>query len=209
MSEILRGSNSDPIRHLEEHSKAIAAHLNKLGVKYAVVGGIAVSFRSVVRTTNDLDLAVIVNDDAEAESIVRTLIRLGYRAELLLESDVSGRLATIRMISTGEREVFIDLLFASTGIECEVVENSNPIEIFPGLTLPVASRSALIALKVLSANPKTRSKDITDLQNILDNAVPGEIDFARSLLNLIAERGYNRNKDLQKDLDGYIEQFRA
>ena len=97
-------------------------------VKYAVVGGIAVSFRSVVRTTNDLDLAVVVNNDAEAESIVRTLIGLGYRAEVLLESDVSGRLATVRMISAGEREVFVDLLFASSGIEGEVVASSNPIE---------------------------------------------------------------------------------
>lgn len=178
-----------------------------MGVKYAVIGGIAVAFRAVIRTTNDLDLAVVVNDDAEAESIVRTLIGLGYRAEVFLESDVSGRLATVRMISTGEREIFIDLLFASTGIEQEVVENSNPIEIFPGLTLPVASRSALIALKVLSANPDTRSKDITDLQNLLANSSANEVAAARRLINLITERGYNRDKDLQKALDAYIEQF--
>lgn len=178
-----------------------------MGVKYAVVGGIAVSFRSVVRTTNDLDLAVVVNDDAEAETIVRTMIGLGYRAELLLESDVSGRIATVRMISTGEREVFIDLLFASTGIEREVVERSTPIEIFPGLTLQVASRSSLIALKVLSENPINRLKDIIDLQNLLESAVPGEIIVVRELLGLIMTRGYNRKKDLQADLDRYIEQF--
>ena len=112
------------------------------------------------------------------------------------------------MISVGEREVFIDLLFASSGIEREVFESSLPIEIFPGLTLQVASRSALIALKVLSANPKTRSKDITDLQNLLDNSAPNEVAEARKLLDLITTRGYNRNKDLQKDLDGYIEQFK-
>jgi predicted nucleotidyltransferase len=162
-----------------------------------------------VRTTNDLDLAVVVNDDSEAESIVKTLIGLGYRAELLLESDVSGRLATVRMISAGEREVFVDLLFASTGIEREVVEGASAIEIFPDLTLQVASRSALIALKVLSANPKTRLKDIIDLQNLLSDAVPNEVVIARHLLGLITERGYNRNKDLQKDLDSYIEQFKT
>lgn len=167
------------------------------------------SFRSIVRTTNDLDLAVVVSGDAEAESIVRTLIGLGYRAEQLLESDVSGRLATVRMISAGEREVFVDLLFASAGIEREVVESSSPIEIFPSLTLQVASRSALIALKVLSANPNTRIKDVIDLQNLLDNAAPGEVDVSRALLDLITERGYNRNKDLQKDLDGYIAQFKT
>jgi hypothetical protein len=178
-----------------------------LGVKYAVVGGIAVSFRSVVRTTNDLDLAVVVDDDAEAESIVRTLIGLGYRAERLLESDVSGRLATVRMISTGEREVFVDLLFASSGIEREVVESSSTIEIFPGLASQVASRSALIALKVLSANPQTRVKDIIDLQNLLVNAVPNEVAIARQLLDLITDRGFHRKKDLLADLDTYIAKF--
>lgn len=178
-----------------------------MGVKYAVVGGIAIAFRAVIRTTNDIDLAVVADDDAHAESIVQTLIGLGYRAEILLESEVSSRLMTVRMISVGEREVFIDLLFATAGIEKEVVENSTPIEIFPGLTIPVASRSALIALKVLSANPDTRSRDITDLQNLLANSIVGEVDTARNLLSLITERGYNRNKDLQSELDGYIEQF--
>jgi hypothetical protein len=83
---IRRVSKSDSIRHLEEHFKAVAERLSKLGVKYAVVGGIAVSFRSVVRTTNDVDLAVVVNDDAEAESIVRTLIGLGYRRNSFLRA---------------------------------------------------------------------------------------------------------------------------
>ncbi|MGD9564275.1 MAG: nucleotidyl transferase AbiEii/AbiGii toxin family protein [Pyrinomonadaceae bacterium] len=178
-----------------------------MGVKYAVVGGIAVSFRSVVRTTNDLDLAVIVNHDSEAESIVRDLIGLGYRAEVLLESEVSGRLATVRMISAGEREVFVDMLFASSGIEPEVVESSSLIEVFPGLALRVASRSALIALKVLSANSKSRIKDIIDLQNLLNAASARELTEARQLLDLITERGFNRNKNLSKDFVGYLNQF--
>ncbi len=209
LSGILCGSEPDLIRDLEEHTKAVVAHLNELGVKYAVVGGIAVSFRSVVRTTNDLDLAVVVNDDIEAESIIRSLIGLGYRAEMILESEVAGRLATVRMISKGEREIFVDLLFASSGIEQEIVENSYPIEIFRALTVPVASRSALIALKVLSANPKTRSKDIIDLQNLIESSDPDEIAIAHNLLDLITKRGYDRNKDLQADLKRYIEQFAA
>ncbi len=180
-----------------------------MGVKYAVVGGIAVSFRSVVRMTNDLDLAIVAKDDAEAESIVRSLIASGYRAEVLLEGDDSGRLATVRMISVGEREVFVDLLFDSSGVEREVFESSSKIEIFSGLSPQVASRSSLIALKVLSANPKTRIKDIIDLQNLLIAASPTEVEDARRLLNLITERGYNRNKDLHKDLTGYIDQFKT
>lgn len=179
-----------------------------MGVKFAVIGGIAVSFRSVIRTTNDLDLAVVVNDDAEAESIVHSLMDLGYRPNIQLESDVTRRLSTVRMISTGEREIYIDLLFASSGIEREVVLGSDRIEIFQGLSLPVASRPALIALKVLSANPETRRRDIDDLQNLIEASNSDEVETARHLVNLIMERGYNRNKDLQSDLDGYIERFK-
>lgn len=35
------------------------------------------------------------------------------------------------------------------------------------------------------------------------------METAHELLRLITERGYNRNKDLQKDLNGYIERFKA
>lgn len=178
-----------------------------MGVKYAVIGGIAVSFRSVIRTTNDLDLAVVVNDDSEAESIVHRLMDLGYRPEIQLESDDTDRLSTVRMLSAGEREVFVDLLFASSGIEREVVLGAEPIEIFSGLYLPVASRPALIALKVLSANPETRRRDIDDLQNLIEASSPAEVDAARHLTNLITERGFSRKKDLLSAFDGYLQRF--
>lgn len=178
-----------------------------MGVKYAVIGGIAVSFRSVIRTTNDLDLAVVVDNDAEAESIVHRLMDLGYRPEIQIESDDTDRLSTVRMLSVGEREVFVDLLFASSGIEREVVLGSEPIEIFEGLALPVASRPALIALKVLSANPENRRRDIDDLQNLINASNPNEIATARSLVELIEERGYSRKKDVISDFEGYLQRF--
>ena len=50
-------------------------------------------------------------------------------------------------------------------------------------------------------------RDIVDLQSLFGVALPHELMEARQLLDLISERGFNRDKDLQKDLDGYIEQF--
>ncbi len=145
-----------------------------------------------------------MNNDSEAESVVRTLVGSGYRVEQLLESDVTGRLATVRMISIGEREIFIDLLFASSGIEREVVESASQIEIFPGLSAKVASRSALIALKVLSADIKRRPQDVIDVGNLLRAASDGEISIAYDLVDLITERKYNRNKNLRNELDSYV-----
>ena len=46
-----------------------------------------------------------------------------------------------------------------------------------------------------------------DIQQLLEVADSNDIKKASQLLDLITERGYNRGKDLQKDLDGYLERF--
>lgn len=101
----------------------------------------------------------------------------------------------------------VDLLFASSGIETEVIDSAEESHIFSNTNVRVASIPALIALKVLSARPG-KMRDIVDLQSLFEVASLPELDEARQLLDLITTRGYNRHKDLQKDLDGYIEQFR-
>ncbi len=50
------------------------------GKKFALVGGLAISVRAEVRFTRDVDLAVAVDDDAEAESLVHSLTIRGYTA---------------------------------------------------------------------------------------------------------------------------------
>ncbi len=210
-SEILLDSNKyfQLIDHLELHSIPTIKKLRDLGARFAVVGGLAVSVRTVERFTKDLDLAVAVRSDNEAEALVLALSRSGYSVETVIEQDAAKRLSTVRLISTGDVVMFVDLLFASSGIEPEVVAMAEEAEIFPGVTGLVATIPSLIALKVLSANTKNRLQDIIDLQNLTKDATPGEIEEARDLLNLITDRGFNRNKDLQNDLDGYFEQFRT
>ena len=55
-------------------AKDIAAE----GKKFALVGGLAISVRAEVRFTRDVDLAVAVDDDAEAEALVYSLSIRGY-----------------------------------------------------------------------------------------------------------------------------------
>lgn len=43
----------------------------------------------------------------------------------------------------------MDLLFASSGIEHEIVAAADPLEVLPDLTVPVARTGHLIALKPL------------------------------------------------------------
>ena len=197
------------IDHLEDYVKNVAQRLRELGVEFALVGGIAVSLRTIERFTKDVDFAISVEGERAAEAVVRSLNSSGFRIAMFLEREEDGRLATVRLRSNGEVEVFVDLLFATSGIENEVIADATPLEIFPGFIVKLASIPALIAMKLLSADWDTRPQDVIDLRYLLAAADGDEIERTKYLISLITQRGYNRNKDLETDLAGYIKQFKT
>lgn len=100
--------------------------------------------------------------------------------------------------------VVIDLLFASSGIEPEITASASTVEVFEGLRVPVASRPHLIAMKVLARDDRSRPQDYDDLLSLIRNAQPGDIETARRALDLIAERGFARARDLRGALDAIL-----
>ena len=183
---------------LETILRQIQAELDGQGKRWSVVGGLAVVVRGEPRFTRDADLVVVVASDAEAESLVRWLLGRDYGVLATVEQQATGRLATVRLLPPGEdvEGIVLDLLFASSGIEPEVVATSEALEILPGLTLPVARASHLIALKVLSRDDVRRPTDLADLRSLIPRASPADLQEAERLLSLITERGYNRGRDL-------------
>ncbi len=73
----------------------------------------------------------------------------GYYPVEVLEQDYVERLSGVRLARTGS-DVIVDLLFASSGIENEIVAGADCPEVLPRLTVPVAATPHLIALKVLA-----------------------------------------------------------
>ncbi|MFD4433276.1 nucleotidyl transferase AbiEii/AbiGii toxin family protein, partial [Nocardia sp. NPDC058497] len=57
---------------LEAALRRARADVDKLGYRWALVGGFAVSARSIPRFTHDIDLAIAVADDSDAEAMVRS-----------------------------------------------------------------------------------------------------------------------------------------
>lgn len=55
-------------------------------------------------------------------------------------------------------------------------------------------------MKILARDDKRRPQDLVDIRNILAVAPPEEIERAKSALRLITMRGYQRDKDLLKEL---------
>jgi hypothetical protein len=140
----------------------------------------------------------VVGSDTEAESLVRWLLGRGYRVLATVEQQAVGRLATVRLLPPGEdpEGIVLDLLFASSGIEPEVIAASELLEVLPGLRMPVARTGHLIALKVLSRDDSRRPTDLADLRSLIAQASQIDLQEAERSLRLIKERGYHRDRDL-------------
>ena len=70
---------------LHKSLNAILRDLAESGATYALVGGLAVSARTEPRFTKDLDLAVTVSQDRDAEALIKFLTLREYRIEDLVE----------------------------------------------------------------------------------------------------------------------------
>lgn len=189
---------------VEAALRRAVADLDALKIRWALVGGLAVSVRAVPRFTKDLDFAVAVAGDPEAKDVVHRLGGRGYRPVGLLEQEYVERMSGVRL-ERGGSDVVMDLLFASSGIESEVVAAATRLKVLPQLTAPVATTGHLIALKVLAG----RNQDLTDLEALLPAASAADLDVARSAVRLIRARGFNREQDVVADLDKLIADVRG
>jgi hypothetical protein len=185
--------------------RAVVRDLSSGSCPFAIVGGFAVSSRVEPRFTRDLDLAVTVSGDREAEELVKLLQQTrGYQIDALVEQEAVGRLATVRLVPPGKSGVIVDLLFASSGIEPEIVESSEALEVLEGLIAKVATVGHLIATKVLSRDDDRRPQDRVDLVGLLKAASQEDLHQAREALKLIRSRGFHRGKDLMAELEALL-----
>lgn len=194
------------IPNFEELIKVVAADLKQLNVSYCLVGGLAVSLQTEPRLTKDIDFAVAVADDAHAEKIVFGLRQRGYVPLATVEQTAAARLGTIRLKRqlANQIEWVVDLLFASCGIESEICMEAEELALSPSLTLRVADKESLIAMKILARSDRKRPQDYDDIFMLLK-----ELSFAQTsikrvehFLELITSRGFNRGKKL-------VEEFRS
>jgi predicted nucleotidyltransferase len=183
----------------------IAGDLRELEAPFALVGGLAVSAWTEPRFTRDADLAVTVDSDQQAERLVYSL-QARYVIEALVEQEVASRLATVRLSAREEdlRGIVVDLLFASSGIESEVVHSAKRLQVLEGVEVPVANVGHLIALKVLSRDDEKRPQDLVDLRVLLNVSSDDDLGEARRALSLIQERGYARGRNLLRDFEALL-----
>ena len=186
--------------------KQVTEDLNRLEVRWALVGALAYSVHGEPRTTKDIDVAIAVSNAEEPEKIADSLIEAGYsNKQLLMHTSPTHRLGfRVLVPTTKDYSIPLDLLYSSSGIESEIVEAAETIELLPALFLPVASLSHVLAMKIVSQNDADRLRDKADVQQLLLRATPEEIDKTREALELIAQRGFGLEKNLTEELEQAI-----
>ena len=144
----------------------------------------------------DVDFAIAVFDDAHAERLTLAMQQRGYRVVAAVEQQGVGRLATVRLAREGQEREVVDLLFASSGIEPEIVSAADPLEVLAGLTTGVASIRHLFAMKLLSRDDDQRPADAADLAALRDAATTSDWRVASDAVALISARGFDRGRGL-------------
>lgn len=190
---------------LEEALRTLIGDLEEESLSFCLVGGLAVSIHAEPRLTRDVDVVVSVRGDDEAEDVVRRISARGYVIGAVLQHETQSRLSAVRMTHPDRPAVVLDLLFASSGIEPEIVERAQQIEALPGLTVLVAAVGDLIALKLLARDDRSRPADLDDLRSLTAIATPEDVATAEGAVGLIHERGFDRGRDLPDALRRLIE----
>lgn len=194
---------------LEAAIRRTVVWFNVHHLSYCLVGGLAVSFRTIERATRDVDLAVGVQSEHHAENLIREIQNIGFTPVELLQRRSNGAISTVRLLSAEFPGVYLDLLLSTCGIENEVITYATPIEILPGLVIPVATIPSLVAMKILSCGYKNRRQDVLDLEHLISDASLSELTQAESLVELMISRGFGAERDLRKVLRDFISEIRS
>lgn len=187
--------------------REVIRFLENKNLDYSLIGGLAVSFRTIERATKDIDFIVAVSSQADVEKVIRMFLEIGFSVETLMEKKETKEIATVRLLNPKFPNVYLDLLFNATGIEKEIVETSELVSILPDVEVNIASISALIAMKVLSSDKDKRLQDIIDLQHLINEASDRELEQADSYVKLIMQRKYNAGQDLQEKFNDFKQRF--
>ncbi|MEW6008414.1 MAG: hypothetical protein AB1629_02145 [Candidatus Omnitrophota bacterium] len=146
--------------------------LNKEGVKYAVVGGMAVVLYGYVRFTADLDLIVCL-DEKNVDKFFGTLTKLGYLPKVPVTKeqfkDKKQRslwrkekgMIVFSFFHPKEHLKLIDV-FIDEPIKFDIIKKSLKKIKVAGITIPLLSLKHLIKLKEKAG----RAKDLIDLANL-------------------------------------------
>src|ERR1035438_9873014 len=126
----------------------IVRRFERIKLRYAVAGGLAVGLHGYIRATQDMDFLVHEEDVMKAESL---LSKLGYRANPTVQEFPHSGLALKRLFKRVPREdelMLVDLLIPTSARMKKVLKQAISIPFGKGSIRVVTTRD-LVAMKRL------------------------------------------------------------
>ena len=153
--------------------EAIVKSLNDAGVKYLIVGGLAVNAHGFVRLTRDVDIVF----QLERENIIRgleTLFKAGYRLAIPERPESFAdpgirelwrrekNMITLKLWSDAHQRTPIDIFVYEPFPFLEESKRAEHLEICPGVKAAVVSLETLLRMK----REANRPQDQIDIQEL-------------------------------------------
>jgi predicted nucleotidyltransferase len=154
--------------------ETVVKALNEAGVRYIIVGGLAVNAHGFVRMTRDLDLVL----QLERDNIIlglNTLMEAGYQMAIPATAEEFADLETRELWKTEKNMIVLKLwsdIHRRTPIDIFIYEpfefisetqNLSRMELAPGVCAPIVSLQTLLEMKRTANRPQDRI-DIEELQ---------------------------------------------
>lgn len=130
---------------------SVCRRLNEEGAKYLLIGGFAMNYYGLTRTTEDIDLLI----DPSADNISKIKISLSFLPDNAIKEIALDDVSKYEVVRVAD-EIVIDLLKKA----CEITYEKADIEYFEfrGVRIPIADLSTMIKTK-----QGIREKDKQDL----------------------------------------------
>lgn len=150
----------------------LIAALDRAGIRYCLVGGVAVNLHGVPRLTYDVDLVVAV-DPESLRTVRQTLEALGLRCRVPVELEslgVDGERARLKQEKNLHAVTFtdpnnplheVDILVSPDVDISEIIDRAETLDA-DGLPFRVASLRDLIAMKRIAG----RDQDLSDAEHL-------------------------------------------
>lgn len=151
-------NDSPLVRSLKE----LCLFLDGEGMRYALVGGLAVGIWAAPRATVDIDFLVAVKS-AEFGALVERLRKSGRFLFIHERPMTFQRVSLLRATLKSNPDITVDFLFADDEFKQEALNRSSAVSL-GDYSVTIPSPEDLILLKLLSGRPLDR----IDAENVIE-----------------------------------------
>jgi len=169
--------------------KFLIEKFNRQNINFALIGGFALQFRGIARSTLDIDFLLLSKDAAKVKEL---MLKKGYA--LIHESE-----DVLNFISDKSDLGRVDFLLAHRKYATAMLSRAEDKEVFGGrFRVKVLRTEDLIGLKVQSSSndPQRMLQDMADIESLIKNNYPGlDLNTLREYFGL-----FGRLEELDKIL---------